>query len=93
MLQVVVVVVTTTVLVLRPNKAKLVSQWRTKPKWRSLGEPFYPAEFVCSEERWVVLFYPCISMVMVGVLVAHTTSLFSHYLVINWKIKAMDFYK
>ena len=53
LLLVVVVVLTTTVLVLRPNKAKLVTQWKTKPKWRSLGEPFCPAECVCSRERCV----------------------------------------
>ncbi|XP_042269345.1 uncharacterized protein LOC121898387 isoform X2 [Thunnus maccoyii] len=53
-LLVVVVVVTTTVLVLRPGKAKLVSQWRTKPKWRNLGEPFCPVECVCSGESLVV---------------------------------------
>ncbi|KAI4815467.1 hypothetical protein KUCAC02_005611 [Chaenocephalus aceratus] len=48
LLLVVVVVLTTTVLVLRPGKAKLVSQWRVKPKWRSLGEPFCPVDCVCS---------------------------------------------
>ncbi|XP_047449314.1 uncharacterized protein LOC125013066 [Mugil cephalus] len=49
-----VIVLTTTVLVLRPGKAKLVSQWRTKPKWRSLGEPFCPVECVCSKESIAV---------------------------------------
>lgn len=49
----VVVVLTTTVLVLQHSKAKLVSQWRTKPKWRSLGEPFCPVECVASEDRFV----------------------------------------
>lgn len=53
LLLVAVVVLTTTVLVLRPNKAKLISQWRTKPKWRSLGEPFCPAECVCYGDRSV----------------------------------------
>uniref|UniRef100_UPI0037E8190E uncharacterized protein n=1 Tax=Semicossyphus pulcher TaxID=241346 RepID=UPI0037E8190E len=53
LLLVVVVVLTTTVLVLRPGKAKLVSQWRTKPKWRSLGEPFCPADCVCSADSIV----------------------------------------
>ncbi|KAM7413317.1 hypothetical protein PAMA_020621 [Pampus argenteus] len=53
-LLVVVVIVTTTVLVLRPSKAKLVSQWRIKPKWRSLGEPFCPVECVCTRESMVV---------------------------------------
>ncbi|XP_026169217.1 uncharacterized protein LOC113134191 [Mastacembelus armatus] len=48
LLLVLAVVLTTTVLVLQPNKAKLVSHWRTKPKWRSLGEPFCPVECVCN---------------------------------------------
>ncbi|XP_055369802.1 uncharacterized protein si:ch211-286b4.4 [Betta splendens] len=47
LLLVAVLVLTTTVLVVRPSKAKLVSQWRTRPKWRSLGEPCCPAECVC----------------------------------------------
>ncbi|XP_029302540.1 uncharacterized protein LOC115017936 [Cottoperca gobio] len=50
LLLVVVVVLTTTVLVLRPGKVKLVSQWRVKPKWRSLGEPFCPMDCVCSAD-------------------------------------------
>ncbi|XP_029964558.1 uncharacterized protein LOC115400686 [Salarias fasciatus] len=50
----VVIVLTTTVLILRPGKAKLVSQWRMKPKWRSVGEPFCPVECVCSRESLVV---------------------------------------
>ncbi|KAE8295323.1 hypothetical protein D5F01_LYC06249 [Larimichthys crocea] len=54
LLLVVVVVVTTTVLVLRPGKAKLVSQWRAKPKWRNLGEPFCPVDCVCSGESIAV---------------------------------------
>ncbi|XP_036928145.1 uncharacterized protein LOC119004899 isoform X4 [Acanthopagrus latus] len=54
LLLVVVVVVTTTVLVLRPGKVKLVSQWRTKPKWRSLGEPFCPVDSVYSGESIAV---------------------------------------
>ncbi|XP_059188148.1 uncharacterized protein LOC131970744 [Centropristis striata] len=54
LLLVVVVVLTTTVLVLRPGKAKLVSQWRTKPKWRSLGEPFCPVDCVCSGDSIAV---------------------------------------
>ncbi|XP_038550193.1 uncharacterized protein LOC119883556 isoform X2 [Micropterus salmoides] len=54
LLLVVVVVLTTTVLVLRPGKAKLVSQWRTKPKWRSLGEPFCPMDCVCSGDSIAV---------------------------------------
>ncbi|XP_024910934.1 uncharacterized protein LOC103378425 isoform X1 [Cynoglossus semilaevis] len=48
LLLVLVVVLTTTVLVLRPHKAKLVSQWRIKPKWRSLGEPFCVVQCVCN---------------------------------------------
>ncbi|KAM4567238.1 uncharacterized protein PAE49_010636 isoform 2-T2 [Odontesthes bonariensis] len=54
LLLVVVVILTTTVLVLRPSEAKLVTQWKTKPKWRSLGEPFCPAECVCSRESILV---------------------------------------
>nr|XP_054598666.1 uncharacterized protein si:ch211-286b4.4 [Nothobranchius furzeri] len=50
LLLIVVLVLTTTVMVLRPSKAKFVPQWRIKPKWRSLGEPFCPAECVCSRE-------------------------------------------
>lgn len=50
LLLVVVAVLTTTVLVLRPGKAKLFSERRTKPKWRSLGEPFCPVGCVCSED-------------------------------------------
>ncbi|XP_061917834.1 uncharacterized protein si:ch211-286b4.4 [Entelurus aequoreus] len=53
LLLVVVVVVTTTVVVLWPNKAKLVcSQWRTKPKWRSLGEPPRPVECICTGDSF-----------------------------------------
>uniref|UniRef100_A0A3Q3IVN5 Uncharacterized protein n=1 Tax=Monopterus albus TaxID=43700 RepID=A0A3Q3IVN5_MONAL len=48
LLLVLVVVLTTTVLILRPSKAKLISQWKTKPRWRSLGEPFCPVECVCN---------------------------------------------
>ncbi|KAM6987470.1 uncharacterized protein LKV04_010315 [Tautogolabrus adspersus] len=54
LLLVVVVVLTTTVLVLRPGKAKLVSQWRMKPKWRSLGEPICPVDCTCSAESIAV---------------------------------------
>ncbi|KAM6933259.1 uncharacterized protein FYW49_001626 [Xenentodon cancila] len=50
LLLVVVVVLTITVIVVQPDKAKLVPQWRSKPKWRSLGEPFCPVECVCSKE-------------------------------------------
>lgn len=57
LLLIVVIVLTTTVLVLRPTKAKLVPQWRIKPKWRSLGEPFCPAECVCSRERCAHVIY------------------------------------
>ncbi len=55
LLLVVVVVVTTTVLVVRPGKTKLVSQWKTKPKWRSVGEPFCPVDCVCNGDRSVGL--------------------------------------
>ncbi|XP_054884304.1 uncharacterized protein si:ch211-286b4.4 [Poeciliopsis prolifica] len=54
LLLVLVVVLTTTVLVLRPSKAKLVPHWKIRPKWRSLGEPFCPAECVCSRESITV---------------------------------------
>ncbi|XP_023817540.1 zonadhesin-like isoform X2 [Oryzias latipes] len=54
LLLVVVVVLTITVLVLQPDKAKLVPHWRSKPKWRSLGEPFCPVECVCSRESTVI---------------------------------------
>lgn len=48
-----VTVVTITVLVLQPCKAKLVSQLRTKPKWRSLGEPFCPVDCSCSRDGYI----------------------------------------
>ncbi|MED6257606.1 hypothetical protein ATANTOWER_027986, partial [Ataeniobius toweri] len=54
LLLVLVVVLTTTVLVLRPSKSKLVPHWKIRPKWRSLGEPFCPAECVCSSESITV---------------------------------------
>nr|XP_020509773.2 uncharacterized protein LOC109999162 [Labrus bergylta] len=54
LLLVVVVVLTSTVLVLRPGKAKLISQWRMKPKWRSLGEPICPVDCTCSAESIAV---------------------------------------
>nr|XP_057935999.1 SCO-spondin isoform X4 [Doryrhamphus excisus] len=51
LLLVLVVVVTTTVVVLWPSKAKLVcGQWRTKPKWRSLGDPPHPV-CICTGDR------------------------------------------
>ncbi|XP_019743138.1 zonadhesin [Hippocampus comes] len=48
LLFVVVVAVTTTVVVLWPSKSKVVSQWRTKPRWRSLGDPPRLVECPCS---------------------------------------------
>ncbi|XP_034025202.1 uncharacterized protein LOC117509573 [Thalassophryne amazonica] len=55
LLMVLVVVLTTTVLILRPGKAKLVSQWRTQPRWRSLGEPFCPMECSFNDDSNVAL--------------------------------------
>ncbi|XP_075892173.1 uncharacterized protein LOC142895201 [Nelusetta ayraudi] len=54
LLLVAVLVVTTTVIVLRPGKAKLVSQWRLKPKWRNLGEPFCPVDCACTGDGRIV---------------------------------------
>ncbi|XP_038155551.1 uncharacterized protein LOC119792815 [Cyprinodon tularosa] len=54
LLLVLVVVLTTTMLVLRPSNAKFAPHWKIKPKWRSLGEPFCPAECVCSRESITV---------------------------------------
>lgn len=50
-------VVTITVLVLQPCKAKLVSQLRTRPKWRSLGEPFCPMDCSCRYIRTEAVLY------------------------------------
>ncbi|CAL8373176.1 unnamed protein product [Gadus morhua 'NCC'] len=41
-----VVVLTSIALVLRPSQAKLILQWRNKPRWRSLGEPCCPVEYL-----------------------------------------------
>ncbi|GLD57311.1 zonadhesin-like isoform X1 [Lates japonicus] len=54
LLLVVVVVLTTIALILQPSKSKLVSQWKMKPKWRSLGEPFCPVDCVCSGDSITV---------------------------------------
>ncbi|XP_077422977.1 uncharacterized protein LOC144052618 isoform X3 [Vanacampus margaritifer] len=48
LLLVFVVAVTTVLVVLWPGNAKLVSHWRTKPSWRSLGDPPRPLECPCS---------------------------------------------
>ncbi|KAI4904543.1 hypothetical protein NFI96_029611 [Prochilodus magdalenae] len=41
-----IVVLTVSALLLRPNRASFIGQGRPKPKWRSLGEPNVPVEFV-----------------------------------------------
>ncbi|KAL6471031.1 hypothetical protein MHYP_G00196810 [Metynnis hypsauchen] len=46
LLMLLIVVLTVSVLLLRPNRANLIGQGRPKPKWRSLGEPNVPVEFV-----------------------------------------------
>lgn len=45
-----VVVLTLTALLLRPNHANLIAKGRPKPKWRSLGEPTVPVAYVYNEE-------------------------------------------
>ncbi|KAJ8362202.1 hypothetical protein AAFF_G00388780, partial [Aldrovandia affinis] len=45
-----VVVLITTALVLKPNRAGLNIQWRQKPKWRSLGEPSIPPVYVYARD-------------------------------------------
>lgn len=68
LLLVAVVVVTVTVLVLQPGKAKLASHWKTKPKWRRLGEPFCPGDCVCSGDGYKLMlsFYVCVINVVQG---------------------------
>ncbi|KAL7831753.1 hypothetical protein AOLI_G00293010 [Acnodon oligacanthus] len=46
LLMLLIVVLTVSALLLRPNHASLIGQGRPKPKWRSLGEPNVPVEFV-----------------------------------------------
>uniref|UniRef100_A0AAV2J1Z8 Sodium channel regulatory subunit beta-3 n=1 Tax=Knipowitschia caucasica TaxID=637954 RepID=A0AAV2J1Z8_KNICA len=46
-----VVVLTSTVLVLRPGKSKLIiAHWKNRPKWRNVGEPFCPMECNCTKD-------------------------------------------
>ncbi|KAK7882553.1 hypothetical protein WMY93_028727 [Mugilogobius chulae] len=45
-----VVVLTSTVLVLRPEKSKIIANWKNKPKWRNVGEPFCPLECNCTKD-------------------------------------------
>lgn len=41
-----IIVLTASALVLRPNRSHLIAQGRPKPKWRSLGEPSVPIEYI-----------------------------------------------
>lgn len=41
-----IVVLTLSALLLRPNNANLIAKGRAKPKWRSLGEPAVPVACV-----------------------------------------------
>ncbi|XP_049323141.1 zonadhesin isoform X1 [Astyanax mexicanus] len=43
-----IVVLTVSALLLRPNRSSLIAKGRPKPKWRSLGEPKVPMEYVYS---------------------------------------------
>ncbi|XP_052433047.1 uncharacterized protein LOC127973053 [Carassius gibelio] len=45
-----IIVLTASALVLRPNRSNLIAQGRPKPKWRSLGEPSVPIEYVYNTE-------------------------------------------
>ncbi|XP_058655214.1 SCO-spondin isoform X4 [Onychostoma macrolepis] len=45
-----IIVLTASALVLRPNRSNLIAQGRPKPKWRSLGEPSLPIEYVYNTE-------------------------------------------
>lgn len=41
-----IVVLTLSAVLLRPNHANLIAKGRPKPKWRSLGEPIVPVAYV-----------------------------------------------
>lgn len=45
-----IVVLTLSALLMRPNHANLIAKSRPKPKWRSLGEPTVPVEYVYNGE-------------------------------------------
>ncbi|XP_077578969.1 uncharacterized protein LOC144200599 [Stigmatopora nigra] len=47
-----VVAVSITALIIWPGKANLVVQTRTKPRWRSLGDPPRPLECPCNEDNF-----------------------------------------
>ncbi|KAJ0022102.1 hypothetical protein NQD34_009592 [Periophthalmus magnuspinnatus] len=56
-----VVVLTSTVLVLRPGKSKLIAHWKNRPKWRNVGEPFCPIECNCTKDSPVT---PSLALVL-----------------------------
>ncbi|XP_028826360.1 uncharacterized protein LOC114784814 [Denticeps clupeoides] len=47
---VLVVVLTVVALLLKPHRAHFITQGKPKPKWRSLGEPLAPLEYVYNRE-------------------------------------------